>query len=329
MSKLKLYLPSSFVIFLLLVGLIIWQFGFRILFQLILSITFIGLTAMLGLFFIVAVIAKHWKISLLLILPLILSIYSTYLCLEWKNLEFVSGTIIVFVVSILFVGWYLSEPNIRLIDRFKSAEKLEKEGKYLAAAKKYEKEKDFKNAARMYEIKGLLENAAWSYEKAMLYEKVAEIYEQLYKKENDTYYLREAYDFWRKAGDIIKAVKCLEKFANEEPWFWEDVAKIYEEINDKEKAKSAWLNALKYYLNEVQKEGVFWEDIAKIYEKLDNKDEAINAYKKFLDYCLQLVEEDGMWWKHIAETYEILGYKDYAKKAWQMYITYKDSVIGK
>lgn len=124
-----------------------------------------------------------------------------------------------------------------LLTASKSAESLERAGKYKQAARKYEKAGNYLKAAEMYIKLGWLESAAWAYEKAGEYAKAAEIYEQLYGKEKDTYYLKEAHEYWKKAGDMERAAKALERYAEEEPWFWEDVAKLYEELGNEEKAR--------------------------------------------------------------------------------------------
>lgn len=259
-------------------------------------------------------------------IPTILSGYATYLCLTWQKLEIVGCILVLFALGFVGFVWYVSEPDLGIIDRFKSAERLEREGKYVAAARKYEKKGNHRKAAEIYEMLGWFESAACAYEKAGDYRKAAEIYEMLYEEKRDAYYLKEAHELWKKAGNMEKAAGCLERYAEEEPLFWEDVAKMYEALGNHDKSRSAWQKALEYYLSEAQKEGVFWEDVGKIYEKLGDKDKARESYQKFLDYCLKEAEEDKMWWKHVAETYEILGEKEKAEEAWIRYEEYRRAI---
>jgi tetratricopeptide (TPR) repeat protein len=323
MDKLKAYVTGFIAVVLAVAGLIVWKFGFWMLVRLILSLGFLGITLMLGFFLVLTIYAGSWKYALYLLIPTALSAYATYLCVTWQKLEIVGGIIALFVLGLIGFVWYISEPDLGLIDRFKSAERLERGGNYRAAARKYEKKGDYKKAAEMYLRLGWLESAAWAYEKAEEYGKAAEIYERLYEKEKDVYYLKEAHELWKKAGNMAKAAECLEKYAKEEPWFWEDVAKMYEELGSKDKARNAWLKALEYYMGEAEEEGVFWEDVGNIYTKLGEEDKAKEAYQKFLEYCLKEAEEDGMWWKHVAETYEILGEKERAEKAWRRCEAYR------
>ena len=162
-------------------------------------------------------IRDSWKYALYLLIPTVLSGYATYLCITWQKLEIVGGIIALFALGLIGFVWYISEPDLGLIDRFKSAERLEREGKYRAAARKYEKKEEYKKAAEMYLRLGWLESAAWAYEKAGDYGKATEIYERLYEKEKDVYYLKEAHEFWKKAGNMEKAAECLERYAEEEP----------------------------------------------------------------------------------------------------------------
>ncbi len=308
MDKLKAYIIGFIAVVLAIAGLVVWKFGFWMLVRLILSLGFLGITLMLGFFLALTAYARSWKYALYLLIPTVLSGYAMYLCVTWQKLEIVGGIIALFVLGLIGFVWYISEPDLGLIDRFKSAERLEREENYRAAARKYEKKGDYKKSAEMYLKLGWLESAAWAYEKAGEYCKAAEIYERLYEKEKDVYYLKEAHEFWKKVGNMDKAAECLKKYAREELWFWEDVAKMYEELGDHDKAREAWQKALEYYMNEAQEEGVFWEDVGKIYAKLGDEDKAKEAYQKFLGYCLK--ESDGMWWKHVAETYEILREKE-------------------
>ncbi len=251
-------------------GVIVWKFSFWMLVRLILSLGFLGITLMLGFFLALTAYARSWKYALYLLIPVVLSGYATYLCITWQNLEIVGGIIALFALGLIGFVWYISEPDLGLVDRFKSAERLEREGNYRAAARKYEK----------------------------------------------------------KAGNVAKAAECLEKYAEQESWFWEDVAKMDEELGDNKKAREAWQKALEYYVNEAQEEGVFWEDVGKIHAKLGDEDKAKEAYQKFLEYCLKEAENDEMWWKHVAETYEILGEKEKAEEAWERYENYRKKIVA-
>ncbi len=110
----------------------------------------------------------------------------------------------------------------------------------------------------------------------------------MYEKEKDVYYLKGSHELWKKAGNMAKAAEYLEKYAKEKPWLWKDVAKMYEELGDHDKAREAWRKALEYYVNEAREEGVFWEDVGKIYAKLGDEDKAKEAWKKYEDYQMKL-----------------------------------------
>ena len=252
-------------------------------------IIFLMILLMSVFFFAFCLYAKSWKPSVGFGMFALLNAVALYYTYRWKHLEIVGGIVGLMILLFLFGVWYISEPDIGLVDRFKSPEKLVKEGKLKEAARKYEKRGDYLNAAKLYEKIGWLESAAWAYEKAGDYVKVAEIYERLYEKENDVYYLKESYEFWKKAGNLKKAVKVLEKYAEEEPWFWEDVAKHYEELKDEENAIKAWKKALEYYLKEAEEEGVFWEDVGNIYKRLGDLEKAKEAWERYEEYRKAIV----------------------------------------
>ncbi len=94
---------------------------------------------MLGFFLALTAYARNWKYSLYLLIPTVSSGYATYLCITWQKLEIVVGIIALFVLGLIGFVWYISEPDLGLIDRLKSAERLEREGKYRFAARKYKK----------------------------------------------------------------------------------------------------------------------------------------------------------------------------------------------
>lgn len=327
MDRLKAYLIGFMVAVLAIAGGIVWYGGIRLLIQVVLTLGFLGVTAMLAFFLALTLYAESWKYALYLVVPTALSAYATYLSATWQKLNVVVGIIVLFVLGLAFGIWYISEPDLGLADRFRSAESLERAGKYKQAARKYEKKGDYLKAAEMYEKLGWMESAAWAYEKAEKYEKAAEIYEALYDKEKDTYYLKEAHEYWKKAGNMERAAKALERYAEEEPWFWEDVAKLYEELGKEEKAREAWERALEYYKGEAQEEGVFWEDVGNIARKLGMEELAREAYQKFLDYCLKEAEEDPMWWKHVAEAYDYLGEEEKAEEARKKYGEYRSEIM--
>jgi len=328
MDRLKVYISGLTAAVLAFIVLIVWNFGIWMLLRIILSLGFLGITLILAFFLALTVYAKSWKHTAYLLIPTVLSGYATYLCIKWQWLEIVGGIVAFFALGLVGFIWYVSEPDLGIVDRFKAAGRLEREGKYRAAARKYEREGNYRKAAEMYLKLEWLESAAWAYERAEDYGRAAEIYERLYEKERDAYYLKEAHEFWKKAGNMERAAECLERYAEEEPWFWEDVAKMYEELGNRDKARDAWQKALEYYLSEAQEEGVFWEDVGKIYEKLGDKDKARESFRKFLDYCLKEAEEDGMWWKHVAETYEILGEREKAEDAMKRYEEYRKKFVA-
>ncbi|ACJ16958.1 hypothetical membrane protein, conserved [Thermococcus onnurineus NA1] len=332
MDKLKAYLIGFLIAVIVIAAGIVWYGGWKLLLQVVLALGFLSVTLMLLFFTALTFYAESWKYGGILAIFTVISSYGLYLSATWNRTDwqhlYPVGWIIVFFVAILAFGiWYISEPDLGLADRFRSAEKLERVGKYKAAARKYEKAGNYLKAAEMYERLGWMESAAWAYEKAKKYEKAAEIYEALYEKEKDTYYLKEAHEYWKKAGNMDRAAKALEKYAEEEPWFWEDVAKLYEELGNEEKAREAWEKALDYYTKEAQEEGVFWEDVGNIARKLGREELAREAYKKFLEYCLKEAEEDPMWWKHVAEAYEYLGEKEKAEEAKKRYEEYRTKII--
>ncbi|NJF25699.1 lipopolysaccharide assembly protein LapB [Thermococcus sp. Bubb.Bath] len=327
MDKLKVYILTFVLVLLGIAGGIVWAWGWTGLLRVVLLLSFLVLTLGLLFFTALTLYAESWKYGIILGVLTAISGYALYLSWVWKGLWVIGGIIIFFLALFAFGIWYISEPDLGLIDRFKSAKSLEKAGKYKQAARKYEKAGDYLKAAEMYIKLGWLESAAWAYEKAGKYSNAAEIYEQLYEKEKDTYYLKEAHEYWKKAGDMERAAKALERYAEEEPWFWEDVAKLYEELGNEEKVREAWEKALEYYKGEAQEEGVFWEDVGNIARKLGMEELAREAYGKFLEYCLEEAEEDPMWWKHVAEAYDYLGENEKAEEAREKYEEYRAKIM--
>ncbi|WP_297438623.1 GlcNAc transferase [Thermococcus sp.] len=327
MDKLKAYILGFLVVILGIAAGIVWYGGWKLLLQVVLVLGFLGFTLILLFFTGLTLYAESWKYGTVLAILTAISGYATYLSWAWRDLRIIGGIILFFMALFAFGIWYISEPDLSIGDRFKSAGSLEKAGKYKAAARKYEKGGNYLKAAEMYMKLGWMESAAWAYEKAEKYEKAAEIYEALYDKEKDTYYLKEAHEYWKKAGNMERAAKALERYAEEEPWFWEDVAKLYEELGNEEKAGEAWGRALEYYQKEAQEEGVFYEDVGNIARKLGKEELAMQSYQKFLEYCLKEAEQDPMWWKHVAEAYDYLGETGRAEEARRKYEEYRAKIM--
>ncbi len=315
MDRLKVLLCAIVVSILSLSFYIVYEFGFIFLIRLALGLFFLCVFLITTTFTGVLAYAKSKYFPLALIYSLI-SAFGVYYCYYWEPTKVVF-IILFYVLSLVVFIFWISEPDLSLYERIRSAKALEKSGNYRAAAIKYEKSKNLTKAGECYLRAGLLESAAWCFERAGDYSKAAKIYENLAKK--DSYYWKECYELYKKAGNIKDAAKCLEKYAEEEPWFWEDVAKMYEECKEHEKAKKAWIRALEYYTMEAKEEGVFWEDVAKIYERLNEKEKAKECWIKFLEYCIKEAEKDPAWWKHVAETYERIGEKEKAEEIKKKY----------
>ena len=247
-----------------LCGAIVYYFGWLLLIRLILGLAFLCATVIFAILLGILVYAKS-KYAIPSFLGLLSSAYALYQCYTWSEPMHIVYIIVAYVIILAFGLWYISEPDLSIFERLRSAKALERSGNYRAAARKYEKMGDYVKSAECYLKAGLLESAAWCYEKAEMFERSAEIYEKLAKEKGESYYWKEAYEFYKKAGNLRKAGECLERYAEEEPWYWEDVAKLWEEVGDKDRAVKAWRKALEYYKKEAEEEGVFWEDVAKIY----------------------------------------------------------------
>lgn len=74
-----------------------------------------------------------------------------------------------------FGFWWISEPDLSIYKRLRSAEQLEKGERYRAAARKYKKKGEFAKATECYLKAGFQESATWCYGKAEIYAKTAEI----------------------------------------------------------------------------------------------------------------------------------------------------------
>ncbi len=322
MDRVTLTLAVALLIILGIAGYITHAFGAVMLLRVILFIGYLGLAAFSAFFTALLLYAKS-RYFLPSFLSLLASGYAAYQCYTWQQPMHVAYITAAYIIIIAAGLWWISEPDLSIYERIRSPQALEKSGRYRAAARKYEKKQEYAKAAECYLQAGLQESAAWCYEKAEMYTKAAEIYEKLAEGKGDNFYWKEAYEMYKKAGETVKAAKCLERYAEDEPWFWEDVAKIYEESGDIENARRAWKEALEYYIKEAEEEGVFWEDVAKIYEKLGEEDKAREAMLKFAEYCENEARSNPAWWKHVAEAYETLGNSAKAKEALEKYNEYR------
>jgi tetratricopeptide (TPR) repeat protein len=322
MDRLTALFVAVIVGILAVCGVIVYNFGWLFLIRLILGIIFLGMTVVFAILFGILVYARS-KYAILSLLGLLSSGYALYQCYTWNNPMHIVYIVAAYVLALIVGIWYISEPDLSVLERLRSAKALESSGNYKAAARKYEKKGDYVKAAECYLKAGMQESAAWCYERAEMYGNAAEIYERLARDKGESYYWKEAYEFYKKAGNLRKACECLEKYAEEEPWYWEDVAKLWEEVGDRNRAETCWRKALEYYIKEAKEEGVFWEDVAKIYEKLGEHEKAKSAWMKFAEYCEKEAEKDPSWWKHVAEAYEKLGMNDKAEEARKRYEEYR------
>jgi len=281
---------------------IVYYFGFVFLLRLALGICYALFAILLAVVFGILVYAKS-RYALLALIGLIPAAYAAWQCYEWSQPLHVGYITAGYILAAVFGLWWLAEPDMSITERLRSAASLEKAGKFRSAARKYEKKGNYGKAAECYIKAGMLESAAWCYEKAETYDKAAELYEKLAKQKREGYYWKEAYEFWKKAGKKERAAECLEMYAKDEPWYWEDVAKLY--------------------TKEAEEEGVFYEDVAKIYEKLGDHEKARQAMVKYAEYCEKEAEKDAAWWKHVSEAYEKLGMKEKAEEARKKYEEYR------
>ncbi|RLG58690.1 MAG: GlcNAc transferase [Candidatus Hydrothermarchaeota archaeon] len=263
--------------------------------RIILMLGFVGAILLSGFFTFVCLYARNLKLSGYSLVYLIPSILGAYFTWSW-NLRYVAYVIGFLIVATIYAFLKITEPELGIFERFLSPESLEKRGKLYHAARKYEKRKDYVKAAKAYIKANAIESAAWAYEKAKLFQKAAECYEKLGE-------YKDASEAWKKAGDLRKAAEALEKLAEEEEWYLEDAAKLWESV-DKEKAKRAWRRVAEYYEKEAKEEGVFYEDAAKAYEKIGEIEKAKECYEKFIEYCKEQAKEDEAWLKYVEETKE-------------------------
>ncbi len=329
MNKAELYLTSFFALIIAIALGIAYQWGPYTLLRVVAVLFFLGVTlGLLGIGFL-SLYAENVKYALFSIIPAIITGYTTYLSYMWQRTMLIGLVFALIVLGVLFGIWWISEPNLSLLERLKSPDSLRDDENYRAAARKYEKNEDYESAAECYVELDQMESAAWAYEKAEDYESAAESYEEV--EDEDPYHWKESYENWKKADNKLKAAESLEKYAEEEPWYWEDVAELWDEIEEDNdidadrRAKKAWRNMIGYYEDESDEEGVFWEDVAKGYEKLGQEDDAQEAWKNFAEYCEDQADKDGSWWKHVAEAHE-LGNKDKAMEAKEKYEEFEESI---
>ncbi len=321
MERITIYVIALILGILVVCGAIVYNFGWLLLIKIILGFAFLVATILFAVLFGITLYARS-KYSILALIGFLTSLYALYQCYTWSNPIHIVYIIVAYILAIVFGVWYISEPDLGLVERLRSTKTLESSGNFRAAARKYEKKGEHFKAADCYIKAGMLESAAWCYEKAGAYSRSAEIYERLAREKGESYYWKEAYEFYKKAGNLKKACECLEMYAKDEPWYWEDVAKLWEEVGDEDRAREAWMKALDYYLKEAEEEGVFWEDVAKIYERLGDE-RAKEAWMRYAEYCEREAEKDPAWWKHVAEAYEKLGMRDKAEDAKRKYEEYK------
>jgi len=294
----------------------------------------------LGLLFIggLALWAKNWKIGGVSGLIGLLGLLGAYESFTFASPFLFWFVLILFVLMAAAAALYVTEPDLGVIDRFKSPKRLLKEGKKEKAAIKLKRGGCYRDAAWVYEELGWHTSAALCYEEAGDWGKVAELYLLIAEKEEDgEYYLRKAREiFEEKLQDFTRAAQVLEKLAGIEGWYWEDAAKDWEKVGDDKAVRRCWKKALKYYGERVEEDDpVFLSDVADISERLGLKDEAVAAYKEFLKYCREMVEkEEKGWLRHVVEVNYALaritgdeGFKEEGDKTLEEYKAYLDEVI--
>ncbi len=264
----------------------------------------LGLCAVGG----IALWARNWKLGGISVLLGLLGLNGAYEAALLHHPAWFVLLTIFFVCLVVVAILYITEPELGVIDRFKSVDTLLREGKKEKAALKLRKAKRYEEAARLYEELGWDSSALFCYEEAGNWEKVAELSLKLAEKETDDYYLRKARDIFEKnLNDLKRAVEVVERLAKTEGWYWEDAAELWEKIGDEDRLLNARRELLNYYLEEAKKEdgGVFWCDVAGVYEDLGEPEKAVEAYKEFLAYAQRMEEEErGRGWiRHVAETY--------------------------
>lgn len=295
----------------------------------------LGLLAVGGL----ALWAKNWKVGGVSSLLGLIALLGSYESFTYAS-PFLFWLILIFFLLLAGAAFlYVTEPDLGIIDRFKSPQRLLKEGKKEKAAIKFKRCGAYRDAGKLYEELDWLASAALCYEEAGEWEKVAQLYLQMGEKEGEDgeYYLRKAREiFEEKLQDFERAAQVLERLAELEGWYWEDAAKNWEKVGNKKAAKRCWEKALKYYRERVKEDDrVFLSDVADILERLGKKDEAVKVYQEFLEYCREMVEkEERGWLRHVVETLyamaRISGNEEFKKegdKALEEYKAYLDEVI--
>ena len=283
--------------------------------------------------------AKNWKVGGISSALGLLALWGAYESFFMASPFFFWVIFIVFVVLVLLAVLYVTEPDLGVIDRFKSPERLLKEGKKDKAAIRLKRKGAYLDAAGIYEDLEWYTSAALCYEEAGQWEKVAGLYILIGEKEGESgeYYLRKAREIYEeKLQDFEKAAQVLEKLAVMEGWYWEDAAKDWEKVGDHDKARKCWEKSLDYYRGRVEEDdSVFLSDVAGILERLDRKDEAVEAYKDFLGYCREMVEkEERGWLRHVVEVLYALAritgedkYKEEGDQVMEEYKKYLDEVV--
>ena len=285
-----------------------------------------------------AVWARNYKLGVPSLGVGILALVETYETFTYAHPFIFWLLFVAFVLAAIAAGLYITEPELGVIDWFKSPEQLIREGKKHKAAIKYRRKKMWREAAKIYEELGWYTSASICYEELGDWKEVARLYELLAEKEeHPDYYLRRAKEIYEeKLGDLKRAAEILEKLAQIEEWYWDDAAKMWEKVGDQKKALECWEKALEVNKRRaVEEDGVFWSDVADICDRLGRVEEAIEAYKKFLEYAMKMDEEEGKGWiRHVAETYYALyrltGDEEYKKKgdeALEKYKKYLDEVV--
>jgi tetratricopeptide (TPR) repeat protein len=306
--------------------------------KIILAIIFFVLGA--GLLFLggLAVWVKNIKRGLVLILLGILSLAESYETITYSSPLLFWLLLIFFTLLGLRLYLYIEEPDLSITDWLKSPERLLKEGRKEQAAIKLRRGKKWEEAGKIYEELSLLSSAIVCYEEAGKWEDLARIYERLAEEgEHKDYYLRKAREIYEeKLKNPHKAAEVLEKLAEIEEWFWDDVAKMWEKCKNFDKAKEAWERALNVAKRRaIEEDGVFWSDVAEISERLGKPEEAIEGYKKFVEFCLKMEEKEGKGWiRHVAEGYFALyrltgdeSYKTQAEDALNKFKQFLDEFV--
>lgn len=294
----------------------------------------------IGLFFLggLALWVRNYKTGLPFTFLGLLALIGTYEAITYSSPTLFWLILLLFIAIGIRVYLYIEEPDLSLLDWFKSPERLLKEGKKEQAAIKLKRSKRWKEAGRIYEELGWLSSALICYEEAGKWDDVARLYELLAEKEeHKDYYLRKAKEIYeQKLKNPYKAAEVLEKLAQIEEWFWDDAAKMWEKCKNFDKARMAWEKALEVAIRRANSEdGVFWSDVAEICERLNRIDEAIDAYLKFIEYATKMEEEEGKGWtRHVAEGYYALfrltkqeEYKEKAENALREFKKFLDEVV--